>query len=377
MSAPQVFRKRLASGRLSGTYYFRWVGPAGRRRTISCRTSDKRAAERVRDDYIVREEAIARGDISPDEERLCEEARKPIREHVAEYIEYCRSAGQDPKGIEMKKRHLDWLLAVAESFNPPWRLDGIRADAIEVRLAGFAADGAGASTVNGRLRTIRAFVAWCVQRGRLERDPLRVLRARNEIIDRRRIRRALTQRETDALLAVARDAEARGYPRRWLFYGLALHAGLRRGDLSRLTWGAIDIDTRTLTIRGGKARHRVDRIPLAPVLVDELRRVRPSHVLPSARVWPQVVSNSTRIRDFDKAGIVYETEQGIADLHSLRVTFGTRLALEPGITPAVHQRLMRHASIEMTMRYYVNLGIDPLRAGVEALDARYRTNATP
>ena len=50
MSEPRVFRERLArtSGRLSSTYYFRWVTPAGKRRTISCKTGNKRAAEKIR-----------------------------------------------------------------------------------------------------------------------------------------------------------------------------------------------------------------------------------------------------------------------------------------------------------------------------------------
>jgi integrase len=51
-----------------------------------------------------------------------------------------------------------------------------------------------------------------------------------------------------------------------------------------------------------------------------------------------------------------------ASAHDLRRSFGTRWA--PRCTPAVLQRLMRHADIQTTMRYYVDLDADELAAGL-------------
>jgi len=99
-----------------------------------------------------------------------------------------------------------------------------------------------------------------------------------------------------------------------------------------------------------------------------IRRVKPLNVLPSARVFPRAVSNRTRQLDFERAGIPLVNDYGEhADLHALRVTFGTRLALA-GVPPAVLQRLMRHSTIELTMRYYTKLGTDDLEShGIDLL----------
>ncbi len=117
-----------------------------------------------------------------------------------------------------------------------------------------------------------------------------------------------------------------------------------------------------LTIKGGKAKKRVDQLPIHPELADEIRSVKPTNVLPSARVFPHLVANKTRQDDFDDAKIARENDRGeVADLHSLRVTFGTRLALK-NVPPAVHRQLMRHSTIELTMKYYTKLGIGDLES---------------
>ena len=86
----------------------------------------------------------------------------------------------------------------------------------------------------------------------------------------------------------------------------------------------------------------------------------------SAHVFPCAVTHATRRRDFKRAGITPENDDGHADLHSLRHTFGTRLAAA-GVPPAKLQRLMRHATVELTMRYYVHLDVESLDSGLSVL----------
>ncbi len=138
--------------------------------------------------------------------------------------------------------------------------------------------------------------------------------------------------------------------------------------MMRMRWGDLDLkaSTPSLTILGGKARKRVDILPLHEELVRELRAIRPGDALPSAKVFSTCVMHPTRRQDFQRAGIVLETEEGHADLHGLRHTFGTRLA-EQGVPPAKLQRLMRHAKVDLTMRYYVHLDVDSLDSGLRML----------
>lgn len=61
----------------------------------------------------------------------------------------------------------------------------------------------------------------------------------------------------------------------------------------------------------------------------------------------------------EKAGVVVDKAAGrFASAHDLRRAFGTRSASR--VMPAVLKRLMRHASIETTLGYYVDLDADEL-----------------
>jgi len=69
----------------------------------------------------------------------------------------------------------------------------------------------------------------------------------------------------------------------------------------------------------------------------------------------------------EKANVVVNKEQKkFASAHDLRRAFGTRWASR--VTPAVLQQLMRHASIETTLKFYVEQNADAL--GAELWKAR-------
>ncbi len=361
-----VYKRKNRQGKPLRNYSISYRDHRNKIVVESAGTSDKRSDERIlrqRED----EAALLRsGVVDPLQERYKKEAEKPISAHLEDYLAHCRDHSQASHGLNQKKRHLDWLLEATGAI----RLTSLLPDEVDRHLGMLTEQGRSARTVNLRIEAAKAFLNWCVRNGRLRTNPLANLRKRNEIMDRRRERRALTADECRRLLARAREQAAlrRVAMLRPLWYLLPLRAGLRRSDNESLTWGAVDLDQRVLTIRGGKARRRVDRLPLCADLVDEFRRVWPRTVLPSAPVFPHCVSNATRIKDFKKAGIVLVDEHGRhADLHSLRVTFGTELALQ-GVPPAVHQQLMRHSTIELTMRYYTKLGLDDLdKRGIDLL----------
>lgn len=358
--------KRIVRGKPTRNYYIDYVDEHGRSKTVSSKTSDKRLAAQYKAQLVDRAHSVRAGLINPQEERFRLEADKPLAEHVGDYLAACEGRGDDARWVKEKTRHLDWFQVAAGGCT----LSRIRPDDIDMRLTAESEGGSSARTVNLLLETSSSFLNWCVRNGRLRANPLRVLTKRNTVLDVKRKRRVLTAEETQSLIRVARE-QARtvdGAELRALWYLFPLLAGLRRGDLGRMCWRDVDLESTPacLTIRGGKARKRVDRLPLHAELVRELRAVRPRDVLPSARVFPALVTHTTRGKDFQRAGIVEETDEGHADLHALRHTFGTRLA-EKGVPPAKLQRLMRHATYEMTMRYYVHLDVQSLDEGLSSL----------
>ena len=197
--------------------------------------------------------------------------------------------------------------------------------------------------------------------------------------DRRHVRRALTDDELARLLDVA---EANG---RRAWYMAAALAGLRKGDLQRLTWRDVELKAGTITISDGKAK-RIDVIPMHVQLADELEcRLAENPALPGARVFPETVTNLTRQKDFLRAGlarreavtdvdgnpvmigkgkhrraktrIVTEDAEGcVVDLHAMRATLATDLC-RAGVEPQYAQRIMRHADYRTTLTHYTILGI--------------------
>ncbi len=71
-------------------------------------------------------------------------------------------------------------------------------------------------------------------------------------------------------------------------------------------------------------------------------------------------------RDLAAAGIVYETDLGFADFHSLRVTFATLLA-RAGVPLAMAQRLMRHSTPTLTANVYTKIELHDAAAAVARL----------
>jgi hypothetical protein len=170
----------------------------------------------------------------------------------------------------------------------------------------------------------------------------------------------VTDKELERLLEVAAERGRRGW------YLAAALAGLRRSELTRLTWASVDLEAGLLTIRDGKAK-REDVVPLHPELRAELKVGRPADAKPTDRVFPTAVTNLTRKLDFKRAGTPEVDEQGrVTDLHGLRATLGTRLA-RAGIAPQVAQRIMRHADYRTTLKHYTMLSLADTTAAMHLL----------
>ncbi len=379
---------------------------AGKRREHSTRTTDRVAAERILQKRVAATALRVDLVIDPRDDRYSAENRKPLAVHVADYIAHCQRASHALRHVAQKKVHLDALIAGSDAT----RLSELTADALERHLSAVKDRGLSARSVNFARQIAVAFYGWCVRTGRAEVNPLRVVPKQDETRDRRRVRRPLTDKELSQLLAVARERGRDGW------YLAAALAGLRRGDLQRLTWGDVNFGESTLTLRHGKAK-RIDVVPMHPQLADALRRqleARPA--LATARVWADTVTDLTRLKDFLRAGIarkvpvldangdpvmvgegeskkpktriaVEDAEGRVIDLHALRTTLGTQLA-RAGVTPQVAQRIMRHSDYRTTLQHYTVLGLvdtsaamDRLpgvkTAGQDTLAATGTTDATP
>jgi len=367
-----------------GAWIASWYDHTGRRRTQSTRTTDRRAAERILAKHVSEAALRHEGVVDALQDRFASEDRKPLAEHVADYLGHCEHVGQAAKHIEEKDRHLKRL----QEETGVQRLSDLTVKLLEQHMHNLRERGLSARTCNFARQVAVAFVSWANRTGRVASNPLTVVSKLEERKDRRRVRRPLTDAELARLLEVTEPVGRKAW------YMTAAFAGLRKGDLLRLTWADIDFEQNTITVRGGKSG-RVDVVPMHPQLADELRARRAtSRALPTARVFPKVVANETRQRDFLKAGLAREEvvidengkpvmtgkrkrrpktrivtaddEGHEVDLHALRTTLGTNLA-RAGVAPQLAQRIMRHADYRTTLTHYTVLGVADTTKAIEQL----------
>lgn len=370
-----------------GSWIASWFDHDGVRRERSTRTTDRAAAERILTKHTADAALRREGVIDPNLDRCAIEGRRPLAEHIKAYVEHCTNAGQAPRHVSQKQTHLDRFV---ESVRIT-RLSELTADSLERHLATLRKDGLSARTLNFARQIAVAFSSWCVRTGRAASNPLRVVPKQDELRDRRRVRRPLTDEELSRLLAVAHK---RG---RDAWYLAAALAGLRKGDLQRLKWADVNFDQGTITIRGGKAK-RVDVVPIHAQLMKALRqRHADAKPQPADNVFRTTVTDLTRLKDFFRAGLanrielteserkatssrskwrfVAEDAEGqVIDLHALRTTLGTQLA-RAGVAPQVAQKVMRHGDYRTTLRHYTALGLaDTVRAVAQLPYVEVREN---
>lgn len=341
----------------SGPWVIQYFDARGRRRERSSRTTDHKTAVRIANELEARVALEREGIVDARQAGIVEQGRRPLSEHVAEYLEHCRLTGQADKHVYEKKRNLEAFVAESGAV----RLSDLTVDLAERNLRLLKERKLRARTLNFRRSTLLALEGWLVKAGRLDAARLGVLPRFDEQRDRKRIRRALTPEDLSRLIAAARE---RG---RAAWYMTAALAGMRRSELRRLTWGDVELDAvpPVLVVREGKARGRVDVVPLHPQLAEELRGIRPELVHPKARIFPRGVTHRTVREDMTRAGIVLKDEAGReVDLHALRTTLGTVLA-QQAVAPQVARQLMRHADVRTTTQHYTALRVVDTAAALE------------
>jgi integrase len=265
-------------------------------------------------------------------------------------------------------------------------------------------------TANADAAAMRALLNWGVAVQLIAENPLRGLKplpmGEKNL---RRVRRALSDDEIAKFLAAADEDDAecaarksaertiehhtrgRAYakrhrtprvPQRILWQAL-IETGARWGELTRATWADLDVERRGLTLRAETTKSgRTRVVPLREALVAELLALRVVH----RRVRRKVVQADDRVmltpdgadhdrattgmrrlfrRVLDRAGIDRVDAHGRAiDIHALRHTAASRMARH-GVPLVVAQKVLGHASPDMTARVYTHLEVDDLREAVE------------
>jgi len=152
-----------------------------------------------------------------------------------------------------------------------------------------------------------------------------------------------------------------------------IYTGQRLGDIARLTWQNLDLNSREIHLVTAKTG-RVVRIPLVTPLLNHIETL-PAEDNPKAPLHPQAsaavkINNATLSRQFGellssiglregsnsheakKGGSGRAARRGVSELsfHSLRHT-ATSLMKNAGVSPAIVMDIIGHDSAEMSAHY--------------------------
>lgn len=202
------------------------------------------------------------------------------------------------------------------------------------------------ATVNRELALLRHLYAQAVTWGKAEGNPVKGVKLFRE--NNERIRYLSAEEEARLFATLPEKYKA--------VVILALHTGLRMGELRGLRWRDLDFEAGVITVARAKAGE-VQTVPMNSVARTILK------VLPreSPSIFPELPSHLSE-RFVELAG-----KAGVKDFrfHDLRHTFCSRLVMA-GVDIRTVQVLARHKEIRMTLRY-AHLSQDHTRQAIERL----------
>lgn len=396
--------------------WYATINVPGSGRTVRCTgTTCKRTAEQIVaawETSAAQREALG---IDTAAENLAEQRDRPLRTHLAEFVQYLSAKGTSDVTIDAAEHRIGRIFDEAKAtmcsdLTPAAVLNALQA----LRVPGkVVAQGLSNKTALHYLRAIKGFSKWLVRDHRATVDPLAGASLTiNADTGRRRVRRDLSVDEVERLIRAAESSPTVSVPRRyrddakvlressvtitapyraWL-YRVAAATGLRAGELGSLTPQSFDLrsDTPVVTVEAAYSkRRRRDVQPLPVGLVNGLAKFltgkpidSPVFPIPDKKAalllradletaraaWVREATNaddaaeraaSDFLRYCDAAGRV-------ADFHSLRVTFISRVA-ETGATLKQAMELARHSDPKLTMRTYARVGLATLGGIVDGL----------
>lgn len=317
----------------------------------SLRTTDKRVAQQRLDKLVEREERERAGILAPVAQ--AEAAKAPLAVHLDAFLEYQRarniSKGYTSK-IDQRVKRL-----IAECG---WkRVRDVNAESF---IAWRNAQTLTPKTLNDYQHAIYAVLDWLKKTGRIEINPIGSVGRVDGGGKKSFTRRAFNDDESQRLLAASEVRRP--------IYLLALHTGLRLGELRSLRWEDIDPIRPLVRLRAEATKaKRADVLPITPTaqaILDELR----ANSTEGGRVFPKgVPSHHTFQADLEAAGIEREDARGHkVDFHALRTTFITNLA-RAGVPQRHAMALARHTDPRLTANVYTDVDALPLAEAVAKL----------
>jgi len=202
------------------------------------------------------------------------------------------------------------------------------------------------ATINREITCLKTLFNKAVEWGRIESNPIRLVKKFKEPPAKDRI---LSAAEAQRLIENASESI-----RPVLL--IALHTGMRRGEILGLKWANVDAARGFIFIEDSKSG-RSRKVPMSAAVLDVLRKLpRDSDFVfynPETKRPIQDVKNAfKKACRLAKKDSDDKDDPGIVGLrfHDLRHTAASKM-IEAGVDLVTVSKILGHASIQMTMRY--------------------------
>ena len=378
-----ITKGKPKTGKLSGAdkvlvesevWIARFIDENGETKKISTKTKNHSAAMRMLvklEDEVVQ---IRAGVLKRSELVVSKSISEPITKHLDAFCLHKIACGVSDKQVESYKTMLPRMFSESGIET----LQDIDAGTLDEWIIYSRNDATpksrSARTINSYFDRLRTFCLWCVETGRMSKNPTEKIKDQNEEIDKRKQRRSLTPEEIDRLLVAARTRPRQRNGKSSaeeveIAYRTILGTGLRSSELASLMVYQIDCDHRIIDLKPIDTKNKKGgKQPITENLAMVLRSWIAGKK-PKDKVFQHDADSlmSSFRRDCRAAGIELMTPDGRSiDVHSLRRTFGTMLA-RAGVPLTTTQKLMRHSSPELTAKLYIDVEPIDMQMAVEKL----------
>lgn len=346
-------------------------GPRGGWREVSAKTNNRKKADKSAGELLAK---LSAGDYQPRTDRITWECFRE-RYRTEKLVSLARKTAV---AFFTAANHL-------EAIVDPRYLDEITPDLLsrfqaKLRLSAREGDEYSEATIASYLRAIRAAVNWAADMGMI-RSRIKVAMPKRAVKSRDMRGRPPTESEFRSMLKACEIVRPQDSSQ-WQRYLMGLYlSGLRLEESMALSWDpvspiSVDLEGAFPQFRilaEGEKGNKDRLLPMAPefaqLILDTPIHQRHGAVFAvkheDGSPWdPNGVSKQVAEIGRRAGVIVDSAAERFATAHDLRRAFGTRWARR--VTPAVLKILMRHKSIETTMKYYVGIESDDVAGQVWA-----------
>lgn len=295
----------------------------GRTRKRSTRTTSRRAARQFVIDWL--SSVVARDAAAVD--------RETFDNAVDEWL-----AQQE---IRESTRY-DMQVSIKSVYRPAFKgraVCDISGADVQDFLADLLRRGRSWKTRRKHLKALRAFFGWAIVRGLAETNPTdRISVPQGEKFEGR----ALSSEEARSLLGTIRQAPLRRHT--FLATLIAVHTGLRRGNVLGLEWSQLDLEARRLDLPASQMKSkRRHSMPLHGELVQVLKEER------DRKTHARVIGLELRTLGRSFPAATRDCDLGPLRFHDLRHSFATWLRQHS--PEDVVARLLGHSTRSITSTY--------------------------